>query len=213
VLALHHVPVYALAQPTALAAPYTQSVLAESVPAMCFNHVMNGTGGNCSLQFYRERYGYRPFQIIERKSTGEPVPVKPFARLMTEIKEGFGRTLTRLPTVFGVSRQTLYNWLDGETPKEPHQAKLVELTEAARVFAAAGFKPTSTLLDRTVAGGKSFLELIANGADGAATARSLMRIVERGLTSKAHLAAALADVPAAPRHSGDIGAPAAEEDA
>lgn len=53
---------------------------------------------------------------------------------MLDIKAGFGRTMMRLPEVLGVSRQTLCNWLDGETPKEPHQAKLVELAEAARIF-------------------------------------------------------------------------------
>jgi hypothetical protein len=173
-------------------------------------HVMNGTGSNCTLQFYRNRFGYRLFPIIERAPLIEIS--KPFARLMQEIKEGFGRTMTRLPTVFGVSRQTLYNWLDGETPKEAHQAKLVQLAAAAHVFSAAGFKPTAAMLDRTVARGKSFLRLLADGADGAATAKSLIRIVERGLAARATLEASPAQERIRPDVL-DIGAPAFDEDA
>ena len=175
--------------------------------------VVNGTGSNCTLQFYLDRFGYRPFPIIDRTSGKAAEILKPFARLMEEIKKGFGRTMTRLPVVFGVSRQTLYNWLDGETPKEPHQLKLIQLAEAARVFSAAGFRPTATTLDRTVARGKSFLTLLADGADGATTAHSLIRIVERGLAARARLEASVPTHVRVRPDISDIGAPAFDEDA
>lgn len=81
---------------------------------------------------------------------------------------------------FGVSRQTLYNWPCGETPKESHQGKLVQLAAAARAFTDIGFKPTAPSLERTVAQGKSFVELIWQGADGKETAERLVRIEKRG---------------------------------
>ncbi|MCL2715833.1 MAG: hypothetical protein FWD68_14965 [Alphaproteobacteria bacterium] len=90
----------------------------------------------------------------------------PFAELLQKIQTGFGRTMARLPAVFGVSRQTLYNWLGGETPKPTHHEKLRQLAEAAQYFSEVGFKPTSLTPDRTISQGKSLLQLVREGADG-----------------------------------------------
>jgi transcriptional regulator with XRE-family HTH domain len=108
-----------------------------------------------------------------------------------EVKAGFGRTMAHLAAVFGVSRQTFYNWLNGEIPKKKHQGKLVQLAASARVFIEAGFKPTSMSLDRTVVHGKSFIELIGQGADGKEIAERLIRLEKRGASARAKLDALL----------------------
>ena len=143
-----------------------------------------GTGGLESASYYHLRMGYQPFVVV---TVITPPIHAPFATLMGEVKSGFGRTMTRLPEVFGVSRQTLYNWLEGETPKEAHQVKLKQLAAAAQVFAAFGFKPTSQLLDRTVSEGKSFLRLLSEGGDGRETAKRLVRISQRGAETRTKL--------------------------
>lgn len=143
-----------------------------------------GTGGMETAGYYLKRMGYQPLEVVSSDAQLEKAP---FASLMLEVKSGFGRTMTRLPEVFGVSRQTLYNWLDGETPKEIHQAKLMQLAEAARLFSALGFKPTSPLLDRTVMHGKSLLQLLGEGADGREMAKRLIRISQRATESRAVL--------------------------
>lgn len=99
----------------------------------------------------------------------------PYAELMQVIKSGFGRTMSRLPEVFGVSRQTIGSWMKGETPKPVHQEKLRQLAEAARIFSALGFKPTSLALDRTITQGKSLLQLLSEGADGRDAAKRLVQ--------------------------------------
>ena len=173
-----------------------------------------GTGGNSSVDLIRSHFGYRPFSIIEQHDdppAGAPAPS--CANLMQEVISGFGRTLSRLPVVFGVSRQTLYNWRDGERPKEVHQAKLTQLAAAARTFSAAQFTPTSPMLDRTVAQGKSFLTLLAEGADGADAATRLMRIVQRDRAADARFDAALPGRPKVKLTAADFGAEAFEEDA
>ena len=137
--------------------------------------------------------------------------VSPFVDLMTEVKAGFGRTMSRLPEIFGVSRQSLYNWLDGETPKDVHHAKLEQLAAAARVFTELGFKPTSATLDRTVAQGKSLLQLLSEGADGKEAAKKLVRIVQRGADSRARLDALLGGRKARPDAS-DMGTPTFNEE-
>lgn len=168
-----------------------------------------GTGGVATELFVRNSFGYQAFIVLEAKPQVEDAP---YAKLMLEVKSGFGRTLSRLPDVFGVSRQTLYNWLGGETPKPVHQERLKQLADAANVFAELGFRPTSLELDRTVAQGKSFLELLADGADGKETAKKLVRIVQRGKESRAKLDELLGDRKAN-LTSEDIGAPSLNEEA
>ena len=128
------------------------------------------------------------------------------------LEAAFGRVLNRLPVVFGVSRQTLYSWRDGERPQEAHQAKLIQLAAAARTFSAAHFTLTAPMLDCTVAQGKSFLTLLAEGADGADTASRLMRIVKRDQAADASLDTALAGRPKVRLTTSDFGAEAFKED-
>jgi hypothetical protein len=118
--------------------------------------------------------------------------------------------MTRLPEVFGVSRQALHNWLDGETPKPAHQDKIRQFAEAARVFSALGFKPNSLALDHTISQGKSLLELLRDGGNGRDAARKLVRITRRGIDSRAKLDELLGGRIARPEVS-DMGAPSLNE--
>lgn len=174
-----------------------------------FPQVEVGTGGVASELFVRHSMGYLPFKVLEFVIPAEHAP---FSKLMHEVKAGFGRTISRLPEVFGVSRQTLYNWLEGDTPKPVHQEKLKQLAEAANVFAELGVKPTSLLLDRTIVQGKSFLQLMADGARGKDTAKKLVHVVQRGTDSRTKLDALLGGRKAKPS-PGDIGAPLLNESA
>jgi transcriptional regulator with XRE-family HTH domain len=171
-----------------------------------------GTGGVESDHYYRRLYlfpvGYRALLLVVAPADA-PESV-PFAELMQVIKFGFGRTMARLPEVFGVSRQTLYNWINGETPKPVHQEKLRQLAEAARIFSALGFKPTSLTLDRTITQGKSLIQLLGGGADGRDAAKKLMRIVQRGNEAKAKLDDLLGGRKAR-LDASDIGAPSLDE--
>lgn len=148
-----------------------------------------GTGGVASLAFVLQPYGYACFCIVSR-AQAEPEP--PYSRDMAQVKAGFGRTMSCLPSVFGVSRQTLYNWLNGQTPKDQHQQPLHQLAQAAEIFIELAFKPTPAMLGRTLDSGKSFIQLLASGADGRDTAKKLVHVVRRGRNSRAKLDALLA---------------------
>lgn len=164
-----------------------------------------GTGGVALKEFFQQAVGYQPYLVQE------VAPVAPFAKLMGQVREGFGRTMTRLPEVFGVSRQTLYNWLNGDMPAETHHERIRNLAQAAQVFSACQFRPTSNTLDRTLRNGKTFLQLLAEGADGKETAQKLVKVVERSATARAQLEALLADEPRAALKASDLGAPALDE--
>ena len=111
-----------------------------------------------------------------------------FSSLIEQIEVGFGKVTRRLPEIFGVSSQTFYSWLSGKkTPNEQHHAKLYALAVVAEVFKKAGLIPNPLDLDRTVTNGKSLLELIAEGRRGEDTAERLLRILKRGIDSRAKL--------------------------
>ena len=188
---------------------YQQAVVAEGGPLPCFGG--SGTGGIEDWKFANSRQGYSPYVILKIGPQATQDTYAPYTDLMKEVKTGFGRTMSHLPAVFGVSRQTLYNWLNGETPKEQHQGKLVQLAAAARVFTGAGFKPTALSLDRTVAQGKSFVELIGQGADGKETAERLVRIEKRGAIARGKLDALLGDRTPSRPDVADMGRPALNE--
>jgi hypothetical protein len=157
------------------------------------------------------RPGYLVVHIENRHQASLAAPNN-YSGLMEEIRQGFGRTLSRLPGVFGVSRQSLYNWLDGEMPNERHQARIMQLAEAARSFLESSFTPTSASLTRTLSRGRSFIELMADGEDGREAARKLMVLTQRSLISRARLDAALVGTGSAPSAGPRFGAPALDED-
>ena len=174
-----------------------------------FPYLVTGTGGLAGERFIRHGMGYRPFEVLE---SIQPIVDAPYVKLMEQVRAGFGRTLSRLPEVFGVSRQTLYNWLDGETPKPAHQERLRQLAQAAQVFIDLGIKPTVPMLDRTVAQGKTLLQLLAAGGDGKESAKKLVRIIQRGSDASAQLDRLLAGRKA-PVKAADLGTPALDESA
>lgn len=188
----------------------SQATVAEGGPLPCFG--ASGTGGIEGVHFVMTRNGYSPFVIRKIETPSQQDTDSYFKDLMREVQTGFGRTMNHLPGVFGVSRQTLYNWINGETPKEQHQAKIVQLATAARAFAAAGYKPTARSLDRTIAQGKTFLELMGEGADGHQTAQRLIRIDRRGAVAREKLDVLLGDRLSSPFELADMGSPGLNED-
>lgn len=172
-----------------------------------FPHIARaGTGG--IEPWTPPQVGYQQKPVVRLVEQGGP-PLS-FVSLMETVREGFGRTMNRLPAVFGVSRQALYDWLKGASPNEIHHEKIRQLAAAAAAFAGAGFKPTPHALDRVVSNGKSLLQLIGEGADGAATAESFIKVVRRGEVAKRSLGAMLGQR-RAPLEVSDYGSPAYDE--
>lgn len=203
------IAVHALYKP--VPAIHGRAPVVEGGPLPSFGDA--GTGGFEGLNFATSRQGYRRFQIVQAEPVAPAAPYAPYAGLMEEVKAGFGRTVSHLPAVFGVSRQTLYNWLSGEVPKEQHRDKLVQLAAAARVFIKAGFKPTPLALERTVTRGKSLIDLLGEGADGQEMAQKLVWIVQRGTAAREKLDAMLGDRKAPRLEISDMGRPSIAEDA
>ncbi len=189
----------------------------EGPPLVCKAEVMAppwtygnaGTGGEHGIELATHHVGYA-FPSLGGAAEKSPEAATHVLQ-MQQVKAGFGRTMSRLPEVFGVSRQTLYNWLKGETPKDIHLERLRELADAAALFSDMGFTPTSNSLDRTLLQGKSFLQLLAQGESGKEMARKLIRVHQRSGDARAKLDALLGGKKASTAAE-DFGAPAFKED-
>lgn len=164
-----------------------------------------GTGGFVSPELLQQPWGYAMVPVQQAE------PASPYASMMEQVRAGFGRNMSRLPEVFGVSRQTLYNWLNGDSPAASQHARIRSLAEAAAVFQASAFKPTSAALDRVLSGGKSFLQLMSEGADGRATAEKLVRVMARSAQARGHLASLLAGDKPVALSASDLGSAARNE--
>lgn len=164
-----------------------------------------GTGGFASAELLRQPWGYAMVSVEYEESAS------PYATMMEQVRAGFGRNMSRLPEVFGVSRQALYNWLNGDSPAASQHARIRNLSEAAAVFQARDFKPTSASLDRVLSGGKSFLQLMSEGADGRATAEKLVRVMERSAQARGRLTSLLADEKPVALSASDLGSAARDE--
>lgn len=134
------------------------------------------------------RSGYQASEVVQRELETTVANPRHFSSLIEQIEVGFGRATRRLPEIFGVSSQTFYSWQSGtKTPNEQYHAKLYALAAAAEVFKKAGLIPNPLDLDRTVTNGKSLLELIAEGRCGEGITERLLRILKRGIDSRAKL--------------------------
>lgn len=141
-----------------------------------------GTGGFDDEVFARNKKGYELFKVIRVISKDNAqISSSAYVPLMKEIKTGFGRTLSHIPSIFGVSRQTLYNWLSGELPREIHQEKILQLAAAAKIFQEKNFKPTAQNINRILTKGLSFKELIKLGEDGKECATKLIYLESAGI--------------------------------
>lgn len=158
---------------------------------------MGGTGGIADVRSIVRRHGYYPVVVstalfLPTANRGVPDTERPSAAcLMQEVQDGFGRTFSHLPAIFGVSRQTLYNWLKGENPKEIHLPKLKQLAAAAQVFAEQRVKVTAQALNRRLDRNLSFIELLAQGADGKSMAERLIRLEATGQRKRRQLSGLL----------------------
>lgn len=83
---------------------------------------------------------------------------------LSNIRQVLNPAIADLATVFGVSRQAIYKWIDGETTPEPDKFERIRtLSHAADAFREAGVTRASSMLKMKAFAGRSLLELAAAG--------------------------------------------------
>lgn len=96
---------------------------------------------------------------------------------LKRIREFFAPSVSDLAAAFGVSRQTVYNWQDGDQPKEALAIKLSDLAQAADILGQAGIEYNGVLAKRKFADGKTLFQVVESNASAEEAAKKLVRIL------------------------------------
>lgn len=168
-----------------------------------------GTGGYADGRYWQQRQdmGYLPLAIQVHGHTDDlpqPDTATPASQLAL-VRDVIKPAMTDLANVFGVTRQTLYNWANAEKQPSPeHAARLDDLASAARHLSAAGFSG-SAVSRRKISEGKTLLQLVQEGASAKKMADKLLATLRKEVDQRARLAARLAGRKPASTPSEDLG--------
>lgn len=120
-------------------------------------------------------------------------------------------SVTELARVFGVSRQSVHEWIKGGALSPQNAQRLWELAQATDVFLEAGIEPSPEVFRRKVAGGQSIFEAISDSGNAVSSAKTLVATLIRESEQRQRLAARLAGKPATPNT--EFGSPHLDENA
>ena len=97
---------------------------------------------------------------------------------LADIKQSLKLSTTAMSVAFNVSRQTIYNWLAGETPRVEQREKIAKLAAAAKQIHQAGMSDRLQLRQPLV-DGSSFWELVSQGKDPRELANIIVKSADR----------------------------------
>jgi hypothetical protein len=100
------------------------------------------------------------------------------AEALSYVRTTLKPAVTELASIFGVSRQAIYNWQAGEHISEGNEALLYELAAAADRIVA---HPLAGQVNakRKLPGGRSLFEAVAGGMSGVEAAGKLIAMAEK----------------------------------
>lgn len=131
-----------------------------------------GTGGN-QLERFKDATS-SPRTVAPQ--VAEAVRVRKPNENLARIREVFSPSISDLANTFGVTRQSIYNWLNGESVTADNAAKLEELAQAADILMHEGVEVTPSLMKRKFANGKSLFQVSQSGEPVRAAAQLLVQI-------------------------------------
>ncbi|WP_423680331.1 hypothetical protein [Undibacterium sp. WLHG33] len=169
-----------------------------------------GTGGELSIEHLQrtahEMHHMAPVVVAD------VAPVRTPAQDLSRIREVLKPAISDLATTFGVSRQSVYNWLNGEPVAEDNAAKLQDLAQAADVLDHEGITVNAALLKRKFANARTLLQVAQAGESARDAALQLVHIHKREAAQRERMAARFANRAKTPA-SADFDLPSASDDA
>ena len=176
-----------------------------------------GTGGLLTPSYVaaRDDRGYRlqdfGYESPQTKDgAAKPKPRTP-EETLARVREVFTPTVTDLATLFGVSRQAIYNWQSGQHISGENEARLEQLGLAADLLDAAGLAGKPNAFRRKLRGGKTLFEAVRSGENAEAAAEQLIALMEREASQRAALSKRLANRSRKPYDVDEIGSPYLDE--
>lgn len=138
-----------------------------------------GTGGAIDSQWLQRYQSGDITPTTLKVPTIEAAPARSSAENLERIRKIFSPAISDLARALNVSRQTVYNWLNGEQPKPGHLTKLRDFAQAADAVAEAGISVTGALLKRKVIDNKNLFEVGQSGGSVRDTVQLLIQLVRR----------------------------------
>jgi transcriptional regulator with XRE-family HTH domain len=172
-----------------------------------------GTGGHLSVQHLQR--GAQ--QALYAASTPDAdivtvAHVRSPSEDLARIREVIRPAVSDLAAVLGVSRQSVYNWLNGEPVAEENAARLRGLAQAADVLAHAGVVVDAALLKRKFANGRTLMQVAQAGDSVRDAALILVQIHRREAAQRERMAARFANRARTPA-TADFDLPASNDEA
>ena len=149
-----------------------------------------GTGGELQLE-QLQRAALNPSII------SSPVVVIEIVRTPSQdlirIRQILSPAVSDLAITLGVARQSIYNWLNGESVTEENAGKLRDLAQAADVLSHEGIAVNSMLLKRKFANGKTLFQVAQAGESARDAAMVLVQILKRETEQRERISARFAN--------------------
>ena len=166
-----------------------------------------GTGGELSLQHLQRCVRHAQHMMAEVAETEQ---VRTPSENLSRIREVLNPAVTDLATTFDVSRQSVYNWLNGDPVADENAAKLQDLAQAADVLAREGVSISATLLKRRFANGRTLMQVAQAGESARDAALLLVQIHKREAVQRERMNARFANRAKTPA-SADFDLPASND--
>lgn len=194
---------------------YASASLGVVPQVRLLTYLMVGTLGLATPDYMEKRSATSTWAQAEPQAAPAPLhaararlaPAAQLDRIRSVLKANIADTAS----VFGVSRQALYNWRAGEAISVANLAKLDDLAAAADILAAAGLDQVPQLARRKLGGGKTLLETARDGGSAREAAISLVRMLEREAIQRERVERSLAGRRAARIDVADAGLPGLDE--
>jgi transcriptional regulator with XRE-family HTH domain len=176
---------------------------------------VTGTLGLVTPNYFAQRNATSnwPFSLVSNEPTVLGDVERPTAQVLSRIREILKLTMTELAVLFGVSRQTVYDWQSGKGISAVRADRLRALSKAADLFAESGLSISPRTLRRKLASGKTFFDVIRDGEPVEEATRSLITMLQREIEQRKALDVRLANRKRRPIDQADLGIPMLDEQA
>lgn len=151
-----------------------------------------GTGGELSLEQLQRsaqhsQHRASVFEVVQVDQIRTP------SENLSRIREVLNPAVSDLATTFGVSRQSVYNWLNGELVANENAAKLEDLAQASDLLAHEGVSINSALLKRKFANGRTLMQVAQAGESARVAALMLIQLHKREAAQRERMNARFAN--------------------
>lgn len=151
-----------------------------------------GTGGTLSIDLLK-RNPYEIQHAIRSVDVDDVEVVRTPIENLARIREVLKPAISDLASALGVSRQSVYNWLNGEQVADENAHKLKDLANAADVLANEGISVSPLILKRKFVNGKTLMQVVQAGESARDAAIHFVQIHQREIVQRERLATRFAN--------------------